>query len=207
METLCELDHKLLTDDLSIANEKETNTIIDFETEYISRYSDILVLTGSRFRNLGYLAHNYKHAVSYLYPDGDIAFKLDREKSIDNYPLLIIPSGALSGMENNLELKNIIESYVNNGGTVFCMAQQRGNDFSVLPGNPGGYGWNEDQSCHKNAVYLEKYHPILSGITENPIDAIFDGYFTSYPLDSDILLRRTKNGYPAMVGKTWFCRC
>ncbi|MCK4642672.1 hypothetical protein KAU32_03450, partial [bacterium] len=184
---------------LSKTDTDDTMDTVPAKKELVSKYSKILVLFGGSLRETGYIASIWKHSISYLFSNGGIAYKNDPEKTIDDYPLLIIPSGALSGLGNNLEFKQILENYVNNGGTIICLGQQRGNDFSVLPDSPGGYGWNEDQSCYKNAVYLENYHPILSAVTQNPLTVNFDGYFTSYPLDSDILLRRTKNGYPAML--------
>lgn len=65
------------------------------------------------------------------------------------HPVLIIPSGALAGIENSEGFKKTLEEYVKQGGTIICFSQQRGYEFSALPGgeNLSDYGWIEDQAC------------------------------------------------------------
>lgn len=115
-------------------------------------------------------------------------------------PVLILPSGALSGLDNSEVFKEVLKQYVSAGGTIICFAQQYGYEFSALPGGEvAGYGWVEDQACHGDAVYVDMEHPVLAGQEIKDIDAAVDGYFTNIPEGSKVLLRRTKNQYPTMI--------
>ncbi len=112
----------------------------------------------------------------------------------------MIPSGGLYGMDSSSSFRKQLADYVQNGGTLICFAQQHGYEFNALPGGRvSGYGWNEDQSCHTNAAYIDTYHPVFAGQGNANLDASVDGYFTNWPDDATILLRRTKNGMPAMI--------
>ena len=127
----------------------------------------------------------------------DAAFSPDL---MNDYPVLIIPSGGLYGLDSLPSFKSNLEQYVSNGGTLIILSQQHGYEYSVLPGgNLGGFGWLEDQSCHHSSVYIDTYHPILSGQDSVTSDVTVDGYFTKYPENATILLSRTKNGMPAML--------
>jgi len=116
----------------------------------------------------------------------------------DEVPLVVIGSGALSGF-NSQEFKQNLEDYVVNGGNLLVLTQKYGSDLSVLPGNIEGYGWNEDQSCFKNAAYLSRWHPVLSGQTKQVMDCNVDGYISEYPTNAEILLGRTKNAMPSLL--------
>ncbi|MEM0316148.1 MAG: hypothetical protein QXL61_08650, partial [Archaeoglobaceae archaeon] len=118
---------------------------------------------------------------------------------LNDYPVLIIPSGGLYGLDSSKTFKSNLEQYVRNGGTLIVFSQQRGYEYSALPGNLSGYGWVEDQSCQYASVYINTYHPILSGQDSVTLDVVVDGYFTKYPENATILLSRTKNGMPAML--------
>lgn len=130
-----------------------------------------------------------------------IIFDIEFSPSLVNdYPILIIPSGGLYGMENSYMVKSKLEEYVKSGGTLICFTQQHGYEFSTLPGGEvSGYGWQEDQSCQNSAVYIDTSHPIFAGQTKATLDANVDGYFTHWPGNATILLRRTKNQMPAML--------
>jgi N-acetylmuramoyl-L-alanine amidase len=65
-------------------------------------------------------------------------------------PLLFIPSGGLMGLEESAFFKGTLKSYIENGGNVIVLSQQRGYEFSALPTPPkadgtvtpiSGYGW------------------------------------------------------------------
>ncbi len=116
----------------------------------------------------------------------------------DEVPLVVIGSGALSGF-NSQEFKQNLEDYVVNGGNLLVLTQKYGSDLSVLPGNIDGYGWNEDQSCFKNAAYLSQWHPVLSGQTKQVMNCNVDGYISEYPSNAEILLGRTKNAMPSLL--------
>ncbi|MBE9504962.1 MAG: SMP-30/gluconolactonase/LRE family protein, partial [Proteobacteria bacterium] len=78
-----------------------------------------------------------------------------------------------------------------------------GYEFSAAPtpdGKPiSGYGWIEDQSCFTNGVYIDTYCQVLAGQSRSTPTVNVDGYFTEYPENSTIMLRRTKNGQPSML--------
>jgi hypothetical protein len=88
------------------------------------------------------------------------------------------------------------------------MSQQHGYEFSILPipqeadgtyKTIAGYGWTEDQSCQYKSAYIDTWHQILSGQTQSTPSLNVDGYFTNYPSNATVLLRRTVNGQPAML--------
>jgi hypothetical protein len=114
-------------------------------------------------------------------------------------PLLIIPSGGLSGLSDSQFFKTALEEYVKNGGSVLMLSQQHGYEYSAIPGGIGGYGWTEDQNCQANSSYIDTWHQILSGQTNATPSLNVDGYFTSIPANATVLLRRTANGQPALI--------
>ncbi|MBI5207297.1 MAG: M23 family metallopeptidase, partial [Candidatus Firestonebacteria bacterium] len=119
---------------------------------------------------------------------------------LSSRPLLIIPSGGLMGMENSETFKQILAKYVSEGGNILCFTQQQGYEFSALPGGKIlGYGWRSDVSCWSNSVELVNYNQVLSSIKTNSVNMNVDGYFTSWDSTTTVLLRRTKNGMPAML--------
>ncbi|MBN1316879.1 MAG: hypothetical protein JXA42_15475, partial [Anaerolineales bacterium] len=115
------------------------------------------------------------------------------------YPVLIIPSGGLYGMEGSDSLRSRLEAYVENGGVLLVSTQQRGYEFSVVPGGLDGYGWAEDQSCFNASVTFPQYQQAISGFDKASLTLLVDGYFTDYPEEAVSLLDREKNGYPAAV--------
>ncbi|MCX8066687.1 MAG: PKD domain-containing protein [Anaerolineae bacterium] len=116
------------------------------------------------------------------------------------YPVLLIPSGGLYGMESSPAFRARLEEYARRGGTIVALAQQHGYEYGALPGGQvSGYGWTEDNSCFAASLYLSQWHPILSGFTQPTLDAHVDGYFTTLPEDARVLLSRTANGMPAAI--------
>ncbi|MCP4148843.1 MAG: hypothetical protein GY757_13940, partial [bacterium] len=117
--------------------------------------------------------------------------------------VLIVPTGGLFGMENDTTFKHLLAKYVGLGGNIVCLAQQDTDDFSILPEGSGGplkaYGWREDQSCYSYSIFYDTMHPILSSQTNQRITAGVDGYFSTIPADSTVLLRRRKNHTPALL--------
>lgn len=127
---------------------------------------------------------------------------------LKDYPLLIVPSGGFLGIEHSDIFKASLDGYVKDGGTLIVFAQQHGYEFSALPAprepdgtfrTIGGYGWSEDQSCFVRAAYIETWHPMLSGQINSTPTLHLDGYFTIYPSNATVLLRRTSNGQPALL--------
>jgi len=115
------------------------------------------------------------------------------------YPILVIPSGGLYGLDSSPTFRNKLEQYVSKGGTIFTFSQQYGYEYSALPGELSGFGWEEDQSCQQAGVAISEYHPVLAGQDSEVSDVQVDGYFTKWPSNATIPLTRTKNGMPALV--------
>lgn len=113
--------------------------------------------------------------------------------------VLLIPTGGLYGLDKSLTFKERLEEYIRLGGTVICMAQQRGYDFTALPGGLEGYGWAEDQSCHAQSVVITAPHAIFAGQQSDVMDVSVDGFFTKWPEEASVLLRRRINGQPALL--------
>ncbi|MGB9715959.1 MAG: PKD domain-containing protein [Thermodesulfovibrionales bacterium] len=53
--------------------------------------------------------------------------------------------------------------------------------------------------CQSNSSYIDTYHQILSGQSRYTPSLNVDGYFTDYPSDTVVILRRTSNGQPSMI--------
>ncbi|MDA8161446.1 MAG: hypothetical protein M0022_00860, partial [Desulfobacteraceae bacterium] len=153
----------------------------------------------------------YKPSISLMLKFGEpVSFeKTDFDPQIvKDRPVLLIPSGGLYGLKGSSFLKNSLDEYVKNGGTLVAFAQQHGADWDLLPVpvDPvsgqreavSGYGYQEDQNCQFNSVYIDTYHPMLAGLGQTASIGV-DGYFTSYPKNGTVLLRRTANGQPAML--------
>jgi uncharacterized membrane protein len=128
---------------------------------------------------------------------------------LKDHPVLLVPTGGFYGLKNSNTVKAILEEYVRNGGSLVLFTQQHGFDWELLP-TPAdpvtgerrpvtGYGYQEDQSCQFNSVYIDTHHPILSSFSTSTANIGVDGYFSSYPEGSTILLRRIANGQPAMI--------
>jgi hypothetical protein len=115
--------------------------------------------------------------------------------------VLVIPSGGLDGYENTSLLKASLDEYVKQGGTLIVLSQKHGYDYASIPTPDGkpitGYGWEEDQNCFADSVAIESWHQMLSGQSRSTPTLNVDGYFTGYPANSTVLLRRTANGQPA----------
>ncbi|MEK7275234.1 MAG: hypothetical protein AAB110_08250, partial [Candidatus Desantisbacteria bacterium] len=124
----------------------------------------------------------------------------DEEIDVNRFPVLVIPSGGLIGLEKVTTLKTVLSNYVKNGGRLVSFSQSEGYEFAGLPGGQvSAYGWAEDQSCHSNAVIITEESAIFNGQTRANLDVAVDGYFTGYPSNAKVLLTRTKNNQPAMI--------
>jgi sugar lactone lactonase YvrE len=127
---------------------------------------------------------------------------------VKNQPVLVIPSGGLSGMAKSDFFKTSLNQYVKSGGTLIVFAQQQGSDYSGLPvpeepdgtyRQVGGYGWNQDQNCFIDAVFIKTWHQMLSGQERSTPTLNVDGYFTQYPSATTVVLNRTANNQPALI--------
>ena len=98
----------------------------------------------------------------------------------------------------------VLEEYVRLGGTVLVLAQQYGEDIDGVVPVPEGqslrsYGWREDQSCLRNSAYGEGLHPVLSSTRKDILSIGVDGYFSTIPTNSSVLIRRAVNHQPALI--------
>lgn len=119
---------------------------------------------------------------------------------VEEYPVLVIPSGGLYGLETSAFFRARLEEYVSRGGTLIVFDQPRGEEYTVLPGGGlNGYGWTQDNSCFQSSMYIDNYDQIVSGFDRALLTSNVDGYFTELPPDTQVLLNRAKNGQPAMV--------
>ncbi|MCK4668359.1 hypothetical protein KAU33_16520, partial [Candidatus Dependentiae bacterium] len=160
---------------------------------YLKGYQSGILLSGT-YPALDVMVTNLLNPTQLYYiPDWNPIEALELTK------LIFVPSGALYGRGGDLEFKQKLDDFVSNGGILFVFSQQRGDDFTVLPGSPNGFGWSEDQSCYSFSAYVDSWNPMLSSIFYNPTTANFDGFFTEYPDDSKILLRRRSNSQPCML--------
>ncbi|MBI4778400.1 hypothetical protein HY792_05730 [Candidatus Desantisbacteria bacterium] len=159
----------------------------------------ILTETEGPRANVAVLYHGFPMEASSIVGDSCWLSPEVELETMKRYPALIIPSGGFFGLETSEILKYKFREYVNDGGVLVCFAQQQGYEFSCLPGTISAYGWNEDQSCWQNAAYIDTDHPIFASQEDATLDAGIDGYFTQWPNDATILLRRTKNQMPAML--------
>ncbi|WP_247730448.1 NosD domain-containing protein [Halovivax limisalsi] len=161
---------------------------------------------------------------AYGYDDGSIAmldrgfadefgdFLADQELPYDSvswtvpaeelaaYDLLILPSGSLTGLTALDTFEAKLEAYVDGGGSLLVMPQQRGYHWGPVPGDLAAYGWLEDQSCQFDSVGIDATCPAFASEAVGGESSLnVDGYFTDYPSNAEILLTRTKNAQPAML--------
>jgi len=112
--------------------------------------------------------------------------------------LIIFPSGGLFGIYS-LDFKRALEKFVHDGGTIIVLSQGKGFVYDVLPGEFGGYGWNEDDARDTRWAYIEFPHPIFLRQEDDSLVCKYDGYLTTYPPTSKILLRNPKTHMPILI--------
>jgi hypothetical protein len=135
---------------------------------------DIGILLSGWADGYGHILGKYGIETLPVKPDLKIINNPDVDIS-DVVKLLIIGSAGLKGF-NSSAFKQKLEDYVVNGGNLLVFAQKYGSDLSVLPENIDGYGWNEDQSCHYKAAYLNEWHSALAGQDQQFMTCNVDGY-------------------------------
>lgn len=123
----------------------------------------------------------------------------DPRQEYDQYEVLIIPTGGLMGLTSLTSFERKLAAYVDDGGTLIVMPQQRGYQWGPVPGTLGGYGWIEDQSCQFSSVGLTTACAASSSLDSESATVNVDGYFTRYPENATVILSRTVNGQPAML--------
>ena len=163
----------------------------------INTQSKIGILLSGWGNGLGHLLGRWNVETVGVKPDLTIVGEPERD--LNSLDVLLIGTGGLTGLDNSSTFRNKLAGFVNQGGVIISLTSQYGYELNALPGSPSGYGWSEDQSCHTNAVYIDSSHPIFSGQDSATLDASVDGYFSTWPDNAAVLLRRTKNQMPAMV--------
>ncbi len=116
------------------------------------------------------------------------------------HKVLIIPTDGLGIVQDNPFWRGKLELFCQQGGTVICYGQQIGKCYDLLPRQPKGFGWSEDQSCWFGSSYfVNPPHPMFTGQTDTMLDVYADGYFTTWPDDAQILIYRAKNNFPVAM--------
>ncbi|MBI4650534.1 hypothetical protein HY745_04465 [Candidatus Desantisbacteria bacterium] len=117
--------------------------------------------------------------------------------------VLVCPTGSLVGNDSSPQFKALLEQYVSAGGFLVVMSTQHSSDLQCIPVPEGevlsGYMWREDMSCWSNSCEIQDWHNILSGQSQATISEPVDGFFTEWPGNAKVLLRRSKNGQPCMI--------
>jgi hypothetical protein len=171
-----------------------------FWREYVA-VPDVTVLENGYIRESKYVINRFFEPVRVTSPSFNPLY-------IKIHPILVIPSGGLYGLEDSVFFKASLDEYVKQGGTLIVFAQQHGYEFSAIPvpqeedgtyRQIKGYGWGEDQACFTNGTYINTWHQILAGQGRSTPTLNVDGYFSSYPSNTEIMLRRTANGQPALI--------
>lgn len=119
-----------------------------------------------------------------------------------SYPILIIPSGGLYGLDKSETFRAALAEYVSLGGTLLVLDQQHGAEFEALPGGElKGYGWREAWSCTWGNTEIAEYSPALASLAGEVADTTQDGFFTSWPASSTVLLKGVTRagGQPVML--------
>jgi methionine-rich copper-binding protein CopC len=136
-------------------------------------------------------------------PIREVKETLNPAALLKNQPVLLVPSGALTGFNDSPMLKASLDEYVKSGGTLIVLSQKHGYDYASIPTPDGkpltGYGWEEDQNCFADSVAIENWHQMFSGQSRSTPTVNVDGYFTGYPANATVMLRRTANGQPALL--------
>ena len=127
-------------------------------------------------------------------------------------PLLIIPSGGLTGLSSSNFFRAGLMEYARSGGIVLCFTQRKGSDLAGLPvpdsSKTGvmGVGWSEDSGSLYRSSQVQDTHAVLDELPSTTPSIETDGYLTAYPPNAAVLLAR-KDGYPTFilygVGKGW----
>jgi methionine-rich copper-binding protein CopC len=129
--------------------------------------------------------------------------KNSAEVLLNSGKVIIFPTGSLFGKDNDSTFKTILHEYVQKGGNIIVFGQQFGRFVdAVLPKNDGdvlrSYGWRESNSCIRDSSFFESFHPALASLTKANANVSVDGYFSSIPGNSEVLLRAAANKNPVL---------
>lgn len=180
-------------------DDNQSVALSDFPTPFIlDPDAKSGVLTGALGEGMNCLIGKFNIATTMVYDDFELLGYSGR--TINDLDVLCIGSGGLRAFESSPLLRKKLSDFVEQGGSLICLAAQNGYEFTALPGGKvAGYGWTENQSCLNSAVSIVKYHQMLSGQASTNIDVNVDGYFTKWPENATVLFQRNKNGMPALI--------
>ncbi|MBI4680188.1 MAG: HEAT repeat domain-containing protein [Nitrospirae bacterium] len=149
---------------------------------------------------------------------------LDYNKLLDS-KILIIPTCGLEKLDlfTLVQLKMLFCKFARKGGSILCFTQPDVLSYTALPvcindefgHNVSGYkvnilsfiskelevvGFDYDDGYRDRVVFIEDYHPILSGINKTKIDFLcMDGYIKKWPKKSNIILKRNITQLPGFI--------
>lgn len=183
-------------------DETVTVPVKNYPTPYCyDKYSKTGVLLNGWGMGIATMLGKFKVPVCGVKKDLHIVGAADRD--FNDLKVLIIPSAGLRGLENSSIFKERLAYFVQNGGTVICMTQPKGEEWQALPVPAGdaleGYGWEQDQSCFNNACYISNYDVVCAGQASVNFTGNADGYISQWPDSAKVILSRTKNCMPDLI--------
>jgi hypothetical protein len=169
------------------------------ESEYLV-YDDAMTNYGISILDRGFSFGSQKMLLDYKYSYYPLHPFFSPSLAVENYPILILPSGSLFGLENSSLTRARLETFVKNGGTIIVFSQQHGDDYYILPRGDEmrSYGWREDISCNFKSAAIAYYDHLFSGQEDSVLDLNIDGFFTQIPEDATVLLARIRDGTPCL---------
>lgn len=173
----------------------ETESVSNIPIESISHTegpAQIAILESGFEDNVGELLSLFKE------PFDIISFTASAQE-MKKYKVVIIPSSGLEGMEKSEIFRANLDEYVKHGGIIISFTTPQGEEWTALPGGIQGYGAAQDMYCFANSAQISEYHPVLAGQKDLTFDGGIDGFFTMWPENAKVLLKRTKNNMPALI--------
>lgn len=164
----------------------------------VDTQSDVGILLSGWGDGLGHVLGQYGISTAPVDVDGRIFG--EETRTVSDLKVLCIGSGGMADEYASPSFRQMLVDFVDGGGVLLTLTTSRGREWSALPGGGiDGYGWDQDRACLSAGIQVQEKHEILSAITNAQSNIRTDGYFTRWPRNAQILLRRTKNGMPAMI--------
>lgn len=118
---------------------------------------------------------------------------------IDGAPLLVIPSRGLLGIDISSGFNEALAAFVSNGGNVLVMGQWLGKGYMDVPGELDGCSWFKHVLDIDDTCYIDTWSPVFAGQKSVVLKLDPEGYFTKYPKNAKVLLRKTSNDKPVLL--------
>jgi hypothetical protein len=113
--------------------------------------------------------------------------------------MIVVPTAGFYGLEADTVFAERLARFVERGGTLLVMTQPGDKSIDLLPGNWGQVDYQKDRSCYLDAMTVVQFHPILASVSTTSLSSPVDGYMTTIPASSQLLMERTKNKAGAFV--------